>query len=192
MLSPDLQHFIQYPEGFEDLTDFHVEYVGIACGPNGNSNVFKRALAHEKVVEIQGDFQQRFGNKSLFLFAYDPGYLIHASAPGGLVLTGPNILPRLVHGGMNSLFEAMEASLISYFQPKYNKEFRNFPSNRPIWLQGKFDSFDGCVLDVNRFSVTLSSDSSFNPEGQWSFGRFWTKSCPPTALHFVDIEVGKK
>lgn len=192
MLSPDLMHFIKYPQNNHELTDFHVEYVGIACGENGNSNIFKRAKAHEKVVEIQGDFQQRHGNKSLFIFAYDPGFIIHSQSPAGAVVTSPDLIPKMVHGGLNSLFEAMEASLISYFQPEYNIEYKNFPKNRPIWLQGGFNSFDGVVLDVNRFSVTLASDSSFNPDGKWSFGRFWTKDCPPQNLHFVDINVEKK
>ncbi|MEZ6970186.1 hypothetical protein ACB040_13050 [Aeromonas sp. S11(2024)] len=189
MLAPDLLHFIKYPNQYRELTDFHVEYVGIACGPNGNSNVFKRALAHEKVVEIQGDFQQRHGNKNLFIFAYDPGFLIHSQMPGGIVITGPGLIPNLIKGGMNSLFEAMEASLISYFQPEYNVEFKKFPLHRPNWLQGGFDSFDGLVLNVNRISVTLASDNSFNPEGQWSFGRFWNKTRPPQELHFVNIDV---
>ncbi len=192
MLAPDLMHFIKYQSEHRELTDFHVEYVGIACGPNGNSDVFKRARAHEKVVEIQGDFQQRQGNKSLFIFAYDPGFIIHTQSLGGSMVTGPDIIPRLVKGNMNSLFEAMEASLISYFQPEYNVEFKKFPLNRPNWLQGGFDSFDGPVLDVNRFLVTIASDSSFNPDGEWSFGRFGNKNCPPQELHFIDINVEKK
>ncbi|MFH4527456.1 hypothetical protein WMQ59_23610 [Vibrio diabolicus] len=187
MLSPDLMHFIKYPEGNHELTDFHVEYVGIACGKNANSNVFKRANAHEKVVEILGDLQQRHGNKSLFIFAYDPGFIMHSH--GGQVVTGSNLIPQIVHGGLNSLFEAMEASLISYFQPEYNIEFKKFPKNRPIWLQGNTNSFDGIALDVNKFSVTLASDSSFNPEGKWSFGRFWSKNRSAQKLHYFDINV---
>lgn len=192
MLAPDLLHFMRYPGEHREITDFHVEYVGIACGQNGNSDVFKRARAHEKVVEIQGDFQQRHGNKSLFIFAYDPGFIIHCQTPGGMVITGPGLIPKLVKGGMNSLFEAMEASLISYFQPEYNVEFKKFPSNRPNWLQGNLDSFDGFVLNVNKFSVTLASDSSFNPDGKWSFGRFWSKNHPPKGLHYVEIDVDNK
>lgn len=189
MLAPDLQHFMKYPLEHKELTDFHVEYVGIACGKNGDSNVFKRARAHEKVVEIQGDLQQSHGNKDLFIFAYDPGYIIHTTVPGAMAMTGPNLIDIMVHGGQNSLFEAMEASLISYFQPEYNVEYKNFPTRRPIWLQGRIDSFDGMVLNVGNILVTLASDSTYNPEGQWSFGGLWSNKIHTRHLHYIDIDV---
>lgn len=189
LLSLDLLHFIRFPKGHETFTDFKVEYIGIACGPNGNRTVFKRAQAHEKVVEIQGDFQQRFGNRSLFIFAYDPGYLAYSSLPGGLIMTGPELIPRLVEGGKNSLYEAMEASLIAHFQPNYNFEFKNFPITKPKWLNGGIRAFNGPVVDVQTIKVTLMSDSTFNPDGMWSFGRLWTPSCPPASLHCVDVPV---
>lgn len=192
MLSPDLLHFVRFPEGHHEITDFKVEYVGIACGPDGNRNIFQRAQAHEKVVEIQGDFQHRFGNRSLFIFAYDPGFLIQAQAQNGMVVTGPNLIPRLVDGGMNSLFEAMEASLIAYFQPEYNVEFKDFPDRRPHWLRGGFQSFDGPVLNVNRITVTLASDSSFNPDGVWSFGRFRSPTRAAKGLHYIEFDVARK
>jgi len=192
LLSPDLLHFIRLPHGHREITDFNVEYVGIACGPNGDRSVFDRARAHEKVVEIQGDFQQRFGNRSLFIFAYDPGYLISANFQGPVIFTGQELINRLVDGGMNSLYEAMEASLIAYFKPEYNSEFKNFPMKRPNWLTGKFGSLDGPVMRVDTIKVTLASDSSFNPDGVWSFGRFRSPVCPPRELHFVAHEGLKK
>ena len=101
-LSPDLLHYVQFPRGHQEITDFKIEYIGIACGKNGNRTVFKRAEAHEKIVEIQGDFQQKYGNRSLFVFAYDAGYQMYAKADNGIILTGQELLPHLIDGGMNS------------------------------------------------------------------------------------------
>lgn len=189
MLSPDLFHFIKFPMGHSEITDFIVEYVGIACGKNGNSDVFKRARAHEKVVEIQGEFQQKYGNRDLFIFAYDPAYLNNVKNLPGTVITSGPVLDRLVIGGKNSLYEAMEASLISYFQPTYNIEFKDFPQSRPHWLQGDMNSLNGYMLGVDQICVTLASDSSFSPEGTWSFGRFRSPNQPPKGMHYIDIQV---
>ncbi|CAI8714377.1 Lactamase_B domain-containing protein [Pseudomonas chlororaphis] len=189
MLSPDLLHYVQFPDGHQEITDFKVEYIGIACGKNGSRTVFQRAEAHEKIVEIQGDFQQRHGNRSLFIFAYDAGYQMYAIADRGVVITGQGIIPHLVDGGMNSLFEAMEASLISYFKPEYNKEFIDFPKTRPFWLKGTYRSLDGMVLNVDRICVNLMSDCSFNPDGIWSFGRFRSAAQRPKTLHVVDLNI---
>jgi hypothetical protein len=191
-LSPDLLHYVRFPEGYNDYTDFKIEYIGIACGPNGDRNIFDRAYAHEKVVEILGELQQWYGNRSLYIFAYDPGFIISSAGGGQAIMTGPNLITQLVSGGLNSVYEAMEASLISYFQPKYNDEFKNFPKNkpRPKWLKnGSFGSFDSLAVGVNKIQVTLASDSSFNSDGIWSFGRFYSEARKPDTLHFVDIDV---
>jgi hypothetical protein len=190
-LAPDLQHFMKYSDEYDELTDFHIEYIGIACGKNGDRSVFDRVFAHEKIVEIMGDFQQRFGNKNLFIFAYDPAYLVCLNGQFGTVVTGAKIVESIVKGGSNSLFEAMEASLISYFQPEYNFEFKNFPSKRPNWIDGSTYSFNGGVLNIIKISVTLASDNSFNINGRWSFGRFYTKNRLPQKLHSIDIDVCK-
>jgi len=187
-LTPDLLHFIRFDTPTE-LTDFHVDYVGIACGKNGNSNVFKRALAHEKVVEISGAIQRNFGNRDLFIFAYAPAYMLVGTQGTGVMITTDNALKALVTGGENSLFEAIEASLISHFKPEYNDEFKNFPANRPNWLSGKMNDLDGLVLGVDRISVTLATDSTFNGDGSWSFGRFRSDTRPPRLLHSFEIPV---
>ena len=189
MLSPDLLHYIRFQSGPQELADFKVEYIGIACGPNGDRNAFQRAEAHEKIVEIQGDFQQRFGNRSLFLFAYDPGYFIKSTGFGANLTTGPDLVEKLLHGGRNSLFEAMEASLISHFKPRYNREFRDFPKHRPVWLSGTQWALDGFVLDVGRILVTFFSDSSFSSDGKWYFGGFFSDEIKASNLHFIDIDV---
>lgn len=189
-LSPDLLHFVRFPKGYTEYTDFKIEYIGIACGPNGDRTVFDRAYAHEKVVEIQGEFQQCHGNRSLYIFAYDPGFIISSAVGAGSVITSPKLIQNLINGGLNSVYEAMEASLISHFQPKYNDEFKNFPKNRPKWLQnGSFGSFDSIAVGVNKIQATLASDSSFNPDGTWSFGRFYSDKRGAETLHFIDISV---
>lgn len=187
-LMPDLFHYIRFDTPTE-LTDFHVEYIGIACGKNGSSDVFKRARAHEKVGEISGAIQRIFGNRDLFIFAYDPAYLLVGQQGAGVVITTDNLLRDLVTGGANSLFEALEASLIAHFQPEYNDEFKAFPKYRPNWLQGKFGDLDGTVLGVNRIAVTLATDSSFNVEGSWSFGRFRSNIRSPRLLHSFEVPV---
>ncbi len=183
-LQPDLLHFLRFEDGYQELTDFNIEYIGIACGPDGDSNVFKRAYAHEKVVEIQADFQQRYNNRTLYIFAYDPGYVIYS--PG--LVTGNELSKRLVVGGEHSHFEAMEASLIAYFQPLYNKEFKKFPKNRPHWLSGSIDSFDGPVLGIDRICVTLASDCSFHGPSPWKFGRFKSPTVGAQEVHFVEYK----
>lgn len=187
-LTPDLFHYIRFGTPTE-LTDFHVEYIGIACGKNGNSDVFKRARAHEKVGEISGAIQRNFGNRDLFLFAYDPAYLLVGQQGAGTLITTDNVLKIMVTGGANSLFEALEASLIAHFQPEYNDEFKNFPKYRPNWLQGKSNDLDGMVFGVDRIAVTLATDSSFNRDSPWSFGRFRSDACRPHFLHSFDVSV---
>jgi hypothetical protein len=189
-LTPDLFHYIRFDTPTE-LTDFHVEYIGIACGRNGNSDVFKRARAHEKVGEISGAIQRNFGNRDLFIFAYDPAYLLVGKAGAGVLITTDNALKAMVTGGANSLYEALEASLIAHFQPEYNDEFKTFPTYRPNWLQGKLNDLDGMVFGVDRIAVTLATDSSFNAEGAWSFGRFRSDARPPRLLHSFDVSVAR-
>lgn len=189
-LTPDLLHFIRFDTPTE-LTDFKVEYVGIACGKNGSSDVFKRATAHEKVVEISGAFQRIYGNRDLFIFAYNPAFALITEMHGGVVLTTDAVLKSVISGGENSLFEAIEASLIAAFQPYYNTEFKSFPANRPKWLRGGFGDLDGIVLGVDKISVTLATDSSFNVEGSWSFGRFRSDARSPRRLHHIEISVSK-
>lgn len=189
-LTPDLLHFIRFDTPTE-LTDFKVEYIGIACGKNGSSDVFKRATAHEKIVEIAGAFQRNYGNRDLFVFAYNPAFSLINEMPGNLILTTGQALKCVVSGGENSLFEAIEASLIAAFQPYYNKEFKNFPANRPNWLQGGGGDLDGPILEVGKIVVTLATDNSFNVEGSWSFGRFRSDALAPRRLHYVEIPVGR-
>ncbi|MBB4189276.1 hypothetical protein GGE07_005958 [Sinorhizobium terangae] len=166
------------------MTDFKVEYIGIACGPNGDVSVFDRARAHERVNEIQGDLQQHYRNRDLFILAYDPGYVLR----GLTTMSSSAVVESIVKGGIVSAYEAMEASLISYFQPTYNIEFKNFPKSRPGWLQGDLYSLNGVSLRVSRIAATLVSDSSFNiPGARWTFGRLWSEAKAAQAVHFVDL-----
>ncbi|WP_284775420.1 hypothetical protein [Agrobacterium sp. lyk4-40-TYG-31] len=184
-LSPDLFHYLKFRKADQPLTDFRVEYVGIACGENGDVSVFDRAKAHERIVELQGDLQQRHRNRDLFIMAYDPAYRV----VGQDIVTMPAMLERLMSGKMKSIYEAIEASLIGYFQPKYNIQFKDFPKNKPHWLNGEFRAFNGPALLVERISVTLVSDSSYNSPGdQWSFGRLASADVPPDDLHFVEFD----
>ncbi|WP_312200750.1 hypothetical protein [Kosakonia cowanii] len=187
-LNPDLLHYLRFINPPAHLTDFHVEYIGIACGPNGTRDVFKRATAHEKSVEIQADLIQKNGNRALYIFAYDPGYIIESKTGAPSVITTTDVISSLIKGGENSLYEVMEASLIAHFQPHYNIEFKQFPSNEPQWLKKDMQSLNGCVLDVNEIAVTLLSDCSLHSK-PWIFGNLTSSKISAQTFHTVQVSV---
>lgn len=187
-LNAGLMHFLKLINPPKFLTDFNIEYIGIACGSEGTRNVFQRANAHEKAVEIQADIIQKKGNHSLYIFAYNPEFVV-SSKSGPSIITPRDKIISLVKGGANSIYEAMEASLIAYFQPEYNTEFKNFPSKQPHWLTGGFNSLNGMVLDINEIEVSLVSDYSSIKASPWTFGEFSTATQPARPEHIVKIKV---
>ncbi|EST59153.1 hypothetical protein K151_1981 [Proteus hauseri ZMd44] len=187
-LNAGLMPFLKLINPPKFLTDFNIEYIGIACGPSGTRNVFQRANAHEKAVEIQADIIQKKGNRSLYIFAYNPEFVV-LNKRGPSITTSRDMIVSLVKGGANSIYEAMEASLIAYFQPEYNTEFKDFPSKRPHWLTGKINSFDGIVLNINEIEVKLVSDYSNIIASPWTFGQFSTAAQPARPEHIVNINV---
>ena len=187
-LNPDLLHYLRFINPPAHLTDFHVEYIGIACGPNGTRDVFKRATAHEKSVEIQADLIERNGNRALYIFAYDPGYIIESKTCSPSVITTTDVISSLIKGGENSLYEVMEASLIAHFQPHYNIEFKQFPSNEPQVLNKDMQSLNGLVLEVTEMAVTLLADCSLHSK-PWIFGNLTSSKISAQTFHTVQVSV---
>jgi hypothetical protein len=183
LLNSDLMPFLKLINAPANLCDFHVEYLGIACGPNGNSNVFKRANAHEKAAEIQSDLIQRSGNRALYIFTYNPEFLISSKGFAVQAFTSGNVVAAMVKGGLNTLYEVMEASLISYFKPEYNIQFKDFPNTKPNWLDNGFGSINGGFLTIDEIEVTLFSDCSSFVNNPWKFGDLHSQNRPGRGVH---------
>lgn len=173
-LEPDLLHFIDFENDLsnEDL-NFRIEYIGISTGKNGNRDFADRLWNHEKVREISGYIQRDYPNRQVYIFGYQSQYSIEP-VPGGFIT---NSLIIETNCGMRAWAEVLEASLIKYFQPTYNDQFKGFlDTENPAWL-GKIRQILLPEWDLDRprvISASFFSDNSLNPSGNWFFGGFYT------------------
>jgi len=142
----------------QDAIGFEVLYIGQAYGKDGSRNALDRLLKHETLQKIA---VKGIPN------GYRLTLLLPEIQPGNTMFTVFN--PRAkdkeqgtqrISSGLDKLFNTneaeritlYEASLIRYFQPKYNKEFKDsFPSTNMKVLADCYDKdFAALVADLHR------------------------------------------
>lgn len=134
---------------------FDVLYIGQAYGDDGSRNALDRLRKHETLQKIS--LTEKHENKELHV-------LMLEVEPNNKIITlfNPHALnnedgEERIKKGLDKLFNTdgkeritlYEASMIRYFQPKFNKEFKNsFPSTNLKVLNDCYDKdFAGVVAE---------------------------------------------
>lgn len=136
--------------------NFDVKYIGQAYGKDGSRNAIDRLLKHETLQKISLKGVPEGHRLSLLLLAIQPNNQI-------FTLMNPFAMnkdegPERIKAGLNKLFNTTEkerialyeASLIRYFHPEFNKEFKDsFPSTNLKVLQDCYEKdFSGVVAEI--------------------------------------------
>lgn len=136
--------------------DFKVLYIGQAFGESGSRNALDRLKKHETLQKIAVTGIPDGYNLTILMLAIEPGNrLVTKFNPWGKDKSQGS---ERIKKGLDKLFgtnEAerttlYEASLIRYFQPQFNKEFKNsFPSTNMKLLADCYDKdFSALVAEI--------------------------------------------
>ncbi|AWZ00016.1 hypothetical protein RHODOSMS8_00462 [Rhodobiaceae bacterium] len=151
-----------WPSGAEISTIFHgrvrelhfdVQYIGQAYGADGSRNAIDRLLSHEKLqkISLQGVPDDHY--LALLLLEVEPNTTV-ITLLNGMATESAEDEAR-IDSGLDKLFgtseqeriSIYEASLIRYFEPKFNLEFKNsFPSTRLKILQDCYEKDFASVI----------------------------------------------
>lgn len=148
--------------GYDNL---EVLYVGQGYGKEGERLSIDRLQDHKTLQRILADTLHRKPDHEilLLLFRYEH-YKLHTSTAGDLSVeptaTDEESL-NYVRESMNAKFSRKnrislsEAGLIRYFEPEYNKIYKNtFPSEKHKVLKELLDvDFSGLVVEINTESI---------------------------------------
>lgn len=137
--------------------EFDVRYIGQAYGKNGKRNALDRLLKHETLQKIS--LSQRPANTtlSLLLLQVEPNTQIltamnpfarNQDVDGIRIKAG---LDKLLNTNEQEIISLYEAALIRYFNPQFNKEFKNsFPSTNLKVLQDCYKKdFSAVFAEIN-------------------------------------------
>ena len=132
---------------------FEVKYVGQAYGKDGSRNAIDRLLKHETLQKISVKGVPSGYRLSLLMLAIQPSnQLLTVMNPFAKNKDEGN---KRIRSGLDKLFNTdeqeritlYEASLIKYFSPEFNKEFKNsFPSTNLKVLQDCYEKDFGAVM----------------------------------------------
>lgn len=136
--------------------DFDVKYIGQAYGKDGSRNALDRLLKHETLqkIALKGIPETHkltlllltvVPNSQLFTF-FNP-FAKNKDDDGARIRAG---LDKLFKTNEQERITLYEASLIRYFSPEYNIEFKNsFPSTNLKVLQDCYDKdFSAVVAEI--------------------------------------------
>ena len=142
--------------------DFDVKYIGQAYGKDGSRNALDRLLKHETLQKIALKGIPDTHTLTLLLLKV---------VPNNQLFTVFNPFAKKkdddgtrIRAGLDKLFETneqeritlYEASLIRYFLPEYNKEFKNsFPSTNLKVLQDCYEKDFSAVVAANNGDIHL-------------------------------------
>jgi len=136
-----------------DIINFEVKYIGQAYGNDGSRNAIDRLLKHETLQKISLQGVPDGYNLTLLLLEVQPNnQLFTIFNP---FAKNRDEGPSRIKSGLDKLFGTSEqerialyeASLIRYFSPQFNKEFKNsFPSTNLKILQDCYEKDFAAVI----------------------------------------------
>jgi hypothetical protein len=136
--------------------NFEVKYIGQAYGKDGSRNAIDRLLKHETLQKISLKGVPAGYRLSLLLLAIQPNNQLFTMMNPFAKNTDEG--PARIKAGLDKLFNTTEkeritlyeASLIRYFYPEFNKEFKDsFPSTNIKVLQDCYEKdFSGVVAEI--------------------------------------------
>lgn len=164
VLSPSGERYQVDPEYLQSrlsdiskVIDFEVKYIGQAYGTDGSRNALDRLLKHETLqkISLKGIpathkltllLLKTFPNGQLFT-VFNP-FAKNRDDDGARIRAG---IAKLHDTNEQERITLYEASLIRYFMPEYNKEFKNsFPSTNLKVLQDCYEKdFSAIVAEIS-------------------------------------------
>lgn len=162
----DIQARLNYQSG---AIDFQVKYIGQAFGQDGSRNALDRLLKHETLQKIALKGVPDGHNLTLLLlsiqsnnqlFTFFNPFAKNKDDDGTRIKLG---LDKLYNTTEQERITLYEASLIRYFYPEYNKEFKDsFPSTNQKALRDCYEKdFSAVVAEIciERLPFTLRSET---------------------------------
>jgi hypothetical protein len=156
-----------------ELRHLEILYIGQAYG-NGAKSAFDRLQAHSTLQKILAEIQYHSPDDeaSILMFEYEPYRVI--SQFNGRIKADERERQidekRLEHIYKKLLTPYQqicltEAALIRYFQPQYNKDFKNnFPSKKHKTLKACYDlDFSALIVEINTEELGFSLFSDIAP-----------------------------
>lgn len=138
------------------FVNFEVKYIGQAYGKDGSRNPIDRLLKHETLQKISLKGIPTGYRLSLLMLAIQPNNQLFTMMNPFAKNTDEG--PARIRAGLDKLFNTTEqeritlyeASLIRYFYPDFNKEFKDsFPSTTLKVLQDCYKKdFSGVVAEI--------------------------------------------
>jgi len=135
---------------------FHVKYIGQAYGTDGSRNALDRLLKHETLQKISLKGVPDGYNLTLLLLSVEPStqlfttfnpFARNKDDEGTRIKAGLDKLFNTSEAERTTLYEA---SMIRYFYPEYNTEFKNsFPSTKLKDLQDCYEKdFSAVIAEI--------------------------------------------
>jgi hypothetical protein len=153
------------------LTDIEVLYVGQAFGENGSRTAFDRLKSHSTLQKILAELPYKEPDSEIFILPFEFSEYRFFSCIDG---RAKNVISdyRDVERFKNIMDTPLskyqqvcltEASLIRYFQPKYNVIYKeNFPNEKHKILESCYElDFSGLVVEIstNELPIRLYSET---------------------------------
>jgi hypothetical protein len=153
-------HF-QLHSNSNELRHLEVLYIGQAYG-NGSKSAFDRLKSHSTLQKILAEIQYNSPDDeaNVLMFEYEP-YRIFSQFNGRVKADERELHIdekrfERIHKNLLTQYQQIcltEAALIRYFQPRYNKDFKNnFPSKKHKTLKACYD------LDFSALAVEINTD----------------------------------
>ncbi|MBU2588879.1 MAG: hypothetical protein KJ872_12295 [Alphaproteobacteria bacterium] len=164
----------------QDAIRFDVLYVGQAYGKDGSRNALDQLLKHETLQKISVKGTPAGRRLTLLMLKIEPGNrMITVMIPwAGNKEDGP----KRIAAGLDKLFGTSdaervalyEASLIRYFQPPFNKEFKDsFPStNLKVLTDCHEKDFAGLISEICIDELPFKLTSEAVEPAQYNIARF--------------------
>lgn len=155
--------FIKYHIDSELVSHLNLEilYIGQSYGTEGSRRTIDRLKSHSTLQEIISKMHYSHPDKEimLVLWSFEPGFTSYFDGrKESLKVSDEETTEHMERFFKNFISEEQrinftEAALIKYFQPQFNKVYKNnFPN-------GSHKSYSECYsLDVNNVSVYLNSE----------------------------------
>lgn len=152
------------------ITDMYVEYIGQAFGKDGERDVVDRLLGntgqagHGTLQRVLAEVNSTYPDQEVHLLLYSFGFHKRYVAGGGFFETPeprhtieetPTRLDDFAHAEIkrNIRIDLVEASLIRYFAPSYNKIYKkSFPAESHKILDRLHE------LDITGLAVSISTE----------------------------------
>lgn len=138
------------------IIDFDIQYIGQAYGQDGSRNALDRLLKHETLQKISLRGVPHGYRLTLLLLSIEPNnqlltvlnpFAQNKDEDGSRIQAG---LDKLFNTNEQERITLYEASLIRYFYPEYNKEFKDsFPSTNLKVLNDCYNKdFSAIVAEI--------------------------------------------